>query len=72
MNTDWNLIRNLLSVTVDALESVDRHGPLEAKRALETDVNGKSVKIFDILQSAWLDLSRKSMIRCYSSSTRIE
>lgn len=53
MNTDWNLIRDMLNAAVDACERIEATGFTPADRAATLDVHGQPVSVQDFLVSAW-------------------
>lgn len=53
MQTDWNLIREMMSTVIDACEQIEAAGYAEQDRQLTVDVSGQKVSIHEFMTSAW-------------------
>ncbi|MCZ7450230.1 hypothetical protein O8B93_21835 [Agrobacterium rhizogenes] len=53
MKTDWNLIREMMSVAIDACERIEVVGYAENDRDATIDVKGQQISVHDFLVSAW-------------------
>jgi hypothetical protein len=53
METDWNLIRDVLSAAIDSCEKLELAGYVEDHRGRTVEVNGQQVSVQDFLVSAW-------------------
>jgi len=53
METDWDLIREMMKAAIDTCERIEKAGYKESDREATIDVNGQQVSVHDILVSAW-------------------
>jgi hypothetical protein len=53
METDWQLIRDVLNAAIDSCEALERAGYSEQHRERTVTINGRQVSVQDFLVSAW-------------------
>ncbi|CAN7736007.1 hypothetical protein LJR029_004977 [Caballeronia sp. LjRoot29] len=53
METDWQLVREVLNAAIDSCERLELSGYVEERRGRSVAVNGQPVSVQEFLVSAW-------------------
>ncbi|MGU3575104.1 hypothetical protein ACLBWZ_06220 [Brucellaceae bacterium C25G] len=53
MKTDWDIIREMMNVAINACETIEKTGYAEFDRSTTMNIEGQQVSIHDMLVSAW-------------------
>ncbi|WP_199541135.1 hypothetical protein [Paraburkholderia kururiensis] len=53
METNWNLIREVINTAIDSCEKLEQVGYAEQHRGITIDVGGQRASVQDFLVSAW-------------------